>query len=63
MPGRVARHEVVFGALGQTLTMIHDSINRDSFMPGVMLAVKNVVGQQELVVGLADVLGLGKSKP
>ena len=63
MPGRVARHEVVFGALGQTLTMIHDSINRDSFMPGVMLAVKNVVTQQELVVGLADVLGLGKSKP
>ena len=63
MPGRVARHEVVFGALGQTLTIIHDSINRDSFMPGVMLAVNNVVGQQELVVGLADVLGLGKSKP
>ena len=63
MPGRVARHEVVFGALGQTLTMIHDSINRDSFMPGVMLGVRHVVGQQELVVGLADVLGLGKSKP
>ncbi len=63
MPGRVARHEVVFGALGQTLTMIHDSINRDSFMPGVMLGVKHVVGQQELVVGLASVLGLGKSKP
>ena len=63
MPGRVARHEVVFGALGQTLTMIHDSINRDSFMPGVMLGVRHVVGQQELVVGLADVLGLGKAKP
>ncbi len=63
MPGRVARHEVVFGALGQTLTLIHDSINRESFMPGVMLAVKHVVGQQELVVGLASVLGLGKSKP
>ena len=63
MPGRVARHEVVFGALGQTLTMIHDSINRDSFMPGVMLAVKHVIGQQELIVGLKDVLGLGKAKP
>lgn len=63
MPGRVARHEVVFGALGQTLTMIHDSINRDSFMPGVMLGVRHVVDQQELVVGLADVLGLGKAKP
>jgi 4-hydroxy-tetrahydrodipicolinate reductase len=63
MPGRVARHEVVFGALGQTLTMIHDSIDRDSFMPGVILGVKHVVDQQELVVGLASVLGLGKSKP
>jgi 4-hydroxy-tetrahydrodipicolinate reductase len=63
MPGRVARHEVVFGALGQTLTMIHDSINRDSFMPGVMLGVKHVVGEQKLIVGLANVLGLGKSKP
>ena len=60
MPGRVARHEVVFGALGQTLTMIHDSINRESFMPGVMLGVKDVVGRSELVVGLASVLGLDK---
>ena len=63
MPGRVARHEVVFGALGQTLTMIHDSANRESFMPGVMLGVKHVVNDTELVVGLANVLGLGKSKP
>ncbi|NQW19800.1 MAG: 4-hydroxy-tetrahydrodipicolinate reductase [Chloroflexi bacterium] len=63
MPGRVARHEVVFGALGQTLTMIHDSVNRESFMPGVMLAVKHVVNDKDLVVGLASVLGLGKSKP
>ncbi len=63
MPGRVARHEVVFGALGQTLTLIHDSINRDSFMPGVMLAVKHVVTEKRLVIGLDNVLGLGKSKP
>lgn len=63
MPGRVARHEVVFGALGQTLTMIHDSINRESFMPGVMLGVKHVVGVEKLVVGLASVLGLDKPKP
>jgi len=63
MPGRVARHEVVFGALGQTLTMTHDSANRESFMPGVMLAVKHVVDDAELVIGLANVLGLGKSKP
>jgi len=60
MPGRVARHEVVFGALGQTLTMIHDSINRESFMPGVMIAVKRVSESDELVIGLASVLGLDK---
>ncbi len=63
MPGRVARHEVVFGALGQTLTLTHDSINRESFMPGVMLAVKRVVEENELIVGLDNVLGLGKAKP
>jgi 4-hydroxy-tetrahydrodipicolinate reductase len=63
MPGRVARHEVVFGALGQTLTLTHDSINRDSFMPGVILAVKHVIDKNELIVGLDNVLGLGVSKP
>jgi 4-hydroxy-tetrahydrodipicolinate reductase len=62
MAGRVARHEVVFGARGQTLTMIHDSINRDSFMPGVIVAVKRVLDERRLIVGLAEVLGLGKSK-
>ena len=63
MPGRVARHEVVFGALGQTLTITHDSINRESFMPGVMLAVKRVINENGLIVGLDNVLGLGKPKP
>ena len=63
MPGRVARHEVVFGGTGQTLTMIHDSINRESFMPGVLLAVKRVVTQDGLVIGLDRVLGLDKLKP
>ena len=43
--------------------MIHDSANRDSFMPGVMLGVKHVIDDTELVIGLANVLGLGKSKP
>jgi len=62
MPGRVARHEVVFGALGQTLTMIHDSTSRDSFMPGVMFAVKRVMAENGLVIGLDAVLGL-KQKP
>ena len=60
MQGRVARHEVVFGALGQTLTLIHDSINRDSFMPGVMLAIKRVINETGLIVGLGTVLGFDK---
>lgn len=63
MPGRVARHEVVFGATGQTLTMIHDSINRESFMPGVLMAVRHVMTLDHMVVGLDRVLGLQKGKP
>jgi 4-hydroxy-tetrahydrodipicolinate reductase len=60
MPGRVARHEVVFGATGQTLTIIHDSINRESFMPGVLAAIRHVVTIDHMVVGLDKVLGLDK---
>ena len=58
MAGRGARHEVVFGATGQTLTMTHDSINRESFMPGVLLAVRHVMTLDHMVVGLDRVLGL-----
>ena len=58
MPGRVAHHELVFGALGQTLTLRHDSINRESFMPGVVLAINEVIQQNGLVVGLENVMGL-----
>ena len=42
LPGLVAHQEVVFGGLGQTLTIRHDSISRESFMPGVLLAVRRV---------------------
>jgi 4-hydroxy-tetrahydrodipicolinate reductase len=42
LPGLVAHQEVVFGGLGQTLTIRHDSISRESFMPGVLLAVRKV---------------------
>lgn len=58
LPGRVARHEVVFGAEGQTLTLIHDSTSRESFMPGVMLAVRRVMNTDGLIVGLGPVIGL-----
>ena len=58
MPGRVAHHEVTFGALGQTLTLRHDSVSRESFMPGVVLAIREVVKRKGLVVGLDKLLGL-----
>ena len=42
LPGRVAHHQLVLGAPGQTLTLRHDSISRESFMPGVMMASTRV---------------------
>jgi 4-hydroxy-tetrahydrodipicolinate reductase len=42
LPGLVAHQEVIFGGLGQTLTIRHDSVARESFMPGVLLAVRKV---------------------
>jgi 4-hydroxy-tetrahydrodipicolinate reductase len=42
LPGLVAHQEVIFGALGQTLTLRHDSLSRESFMPGVLLAIRRV---------------------
>ncbi len=42
LPGLVAHQEIVFGGLGQTLSIRHDSISRESFMPGVLLAVRRV---------------------
>ena len=46
----------LFGGLGETLTIRHDSLSRDSFMPGVLLAVKRVRALQGLVVGLENIL-------
>ncbi|RLE23598.1 MAG: 4-hydroxy-tetrahydrodipicolinate reductase, partial [Actinobacteria bacterium] len=51
MRGMVAHQEVILGATGQTLTIRQDSYDRDSFMPGVILACKNI----------ADVPGLSRS--
>jgi 4-hydroxy-tetrahydrodipicolinate reductase len=58
LPGLVAHQEVVFGGLGQTLTIRHDSIDRTSFMPGVLLAIREVAGLSGLVVGLENLMGL-----
>lgn len=57
LPGLVAHQEVIFGDVGQTLTIRHDSIDRTSFMPGVLLAVRRVGSLTESpVVGLEHVL-------
>ncbi len=56
LPGLVAHQEVIFGGVGETLTIRHDSLSRESFMPGVLLAVKRVRTLQGLVVGLENIL-------
>lgn len=56
LPGYVAHQEVIFGGLGQTLTIRHDSISRESFMPGVVLACKRVLNINGLVYGLENIL-------
>jgi 4-hydroxy-tetrahydrodipicolinate reductase len=57
LPGLVAHQEVIFGGEGQTLSIRHDSIDRRSFMPGVVLAVRRVGGMPErFVVGLERLL-------
>jgi len=58
LPGLLAHQEVILGALGQTLTICHDSISRESFMPGVILAIKQVVRVKGFVYGLESLLGL-----
>ena len=54
--GYVAHQEVIFGSAGQTLTIRHDSIDRSSYMPGVLLAVRAVGGLEGLVVGLEKLM-------
>ena len=58
VPGSVAHQEVILGSPGETLTIRHDSIDRWSFMPGVVLAVKKVPSLSGLTVGLEHVLDL-----
>ena len=56
--GLVAHHEVLFGTTGQSLAIRHDSYDRASFMPGVLLAVKAVADHPGLTVGLDAILGI-----
>jgi 4-hydroxy-tetrahydrodipicolinate reductase len=57
LPGLVAHQEIVFGGLGQTLTIRHDSVSRESFMPGVLLAVRKVGAlERSPTIGLEHLL-------
>jgi 4-hydroxy-tetrahydrodipicolinate reductase len=56
--GMVAHQEIVFGAEGETLTIRHDSLDRVSFMPGVLLAVRAIMDRPGLTLGIDDLLGL-----
>jgi 4-hydroxy-tetrahydrodipicolinate reductase len=57
LPGLVAHQEVLFGASGQSLVIRHDAFDRSSFMPGMLLAVKEVGRRRGLTVGLDALLG------
>lgn len=56
IPGLLARMECLFGGPGDTLTIRHDTLTRESFMPGVLLAVRKVRGLEGLVYGLDGLL-------
>jgi 4-hydroxy-tetrahydrodipicolinate reductase len=58
LPGLMAHQEIIFGTSGQTLTIRHDTINRECYMPGVILAMKKVVELKGLTYGLEKILGL-----
>jgi 4-hydroxy-tetrahydrodipicolinate reductase len=58
LAGLVAHQEVLFGTQGETLTIRHDSIDRSSFVPGVLLAVRRVRDHPGLTVGIEPLLGL-----
>ncbi|NMB45900.1 MAG: 4-hydroxy-tetrahydrodipicolinate reductase [Firmicutes bacterium] len=56
LPGFVAHQEVIFGLPGQTLTLRHDSTNRESFMPGVLMGIRHIQDIRGLVYGLDKLL-------
>jgi 4-hydroxy-tetrahydrodipicolinate reductase len=56
--GAVAHQEVILGTTGQSLTIRHDSYDRSSFMPGVLLAVREVSSRPGVTIGLDALLGL-----
>jgi len=62
LPGFVAHQDVIFSEPGETLTIRHDSLDRESFMPGVLLAIREIRNQTGLVVGLDGMMFPGSSQ-
>ena len=60
LPGFLAHQEVIFGTLGQTLSIRHDSINRSSFYPGIIFALRNMDKVSNYTYGLDKLIDLGK---
>ena len=58
MPGRMAHHEIILGAQGQTLSLKHDTIGRECYMPGVVLAIREIEKFKGVVVGLENIMRL-----
>ena len=58
MPGKLAHHEILLGAPGQTMSLRSDTITRECYMPGVLLAVREVVKHKGLVFGLEKLVNL-----
>ena len=58
LTGLVAHQEVLFGTLGETLTIRHDSLDRTSFVPGVLLAVRHIAERPGLTIGIEPLLDL-----
>ncbi|GAB7070254.1 4-hydroxy-tetrahydrodipicolinate reductase [Mycobacterium hodleri] len=58
LAGLVAHQEVLFGTMGETLTIRHDSLDRTSFVPGVLLGVRNVADHPGLTIGIEPLMGL-----
>jgi 4-hydroxy-tetrahydrodipicolinate reductase len=58
LPGLSSHQEVLFGGRAQTLSIRHDTTGRDSYVPGILLATREVMGREELVRGLAALVGL-----
>ncbi len=56
LPGMMAHQEVIFGGLGQTLTIRHDAMSRESYVPGLLMAIKRVMKLEEMVYGLENLI-------